>query len=1011
MFKLAGQGADTVSDARRVLQLKVWRVKPSRFSRKARWALLAAALIFFAAFLEMRISWIQSRALAAVTRRLSFQLMAGASPSILSSANGPYDRNLGYAKLPQFLERLRAEQFDVKAQARTSDLARRLSEYSLFPVYKEKSQAGLLVLDSRGETLLARKYPQRVYERFEDIPPLVVQSLLFIENRELLEERANTRNPAVEWDRLANAVVDLGIRQVNRGHPISGGSTLATQLEKVRHSPEGATSSLEEKARQMATASLRSYLSGEDTRDARKRIVVDYLNSLPLASLPGYGEVIGFGDGLWAWFDADFRKINQLLQRPNESSAGQQELKEMALAYRQVLNMLLAIKKPSDYLLHDPVALELRVDKFAYLLEEAGVIGPRFRDALLLVRPTRRYRLYDTGTPDYVGQKAVDAVRNDLIRMLGVGGNYELNRLDLTVKSTLDGQAGAAVSDVLKQLADPAYAVAAGVTGGRLLDPDDLKGVIYSFTLFERKQGANVLRVQVDNYDQPMNVNQDTKLELGSTAKLRTLVTYLETVAELHVKPLVMNPQDRLGQWAVEYKAAASDPSLAAMLEAAMNRTYSASPGESFFTGGGLHQFENFDSKDNGRILTVREAFQRSVNLVFIRVMRDLVNHNLYRKPGTSQGILEDEQDPRRTAYLERFADMEGKEFLRKFYGKYKGLAPDESLRAMLEGRSVTPKRLAVIYRTVLPQASLEEFAAFLDSEALVRSLSSGAIADLYDAYAPERFNLNDRGYLARVHPLELWLAAYLRSHPSADLAEVFTASARERQEIYGWLFKRGKKHGQDIRIRTLLEKEAFEEIHRAWKKLGYPFPTLVPSYATAIGSSGDNPAALAELVGILVNDGMRYRSTRIQELHFASKTPFETLMERRAGAGERVLAAEVAGRVKQEMLGVVEKGTARRAFGSVVLSDGRTLPVGGKTGTGDNRIRTYASRGWEIESKAINRTASFIFFIGDRYFGTVMAYVPGSEAEGYSFTSALPVQVFTKLMPGIRPVLEATPN
>ena len=48
--------------------------------------------------------------------------------------------------------------------------------------------------------------------------------------------------------------------------------------------------------------------------------------------------------------------------------------------------------------------------------------------------------------------------------------------------------------------------------------------------------------------------------------------------------------------------------------------------------------------------------------------------------------------------------------------------------------------------------------------------------------------------------------------------------------------FKSGRKHAQDIRIRTLLEIDVFQEIHAGWQRLGYPFPPLVPSYATALG-------------------------------------------------------------------------------------------------------------------------------------------------------------------------------
>ena len=46
----------------------------------------------------------------------------------------------------------------------------------------------------------------------------------------------------------------------------------------------------------------------------------------------------------------------------------------------------------------------------------------------------------------------------------------------------------------------------------------------------------NYLRVQTDNLAQPFDINEGAKLDLGSTAKLRTLITYLEIVAELHAR-------------------------------------------------------------------------------------------------------------------------------------------------------------------------------------------------------------------------------------------------------------------------------------------------------------------------------------------------------------------------------------------------------------------------------------------------------------------------------------------
>ena len=105
------------------------------------------------------------------------------------------------------------------------------------------------------------------------------------------------------------------------------------------------------------------------------------------------------------------------------------------------------------------------------------------------------------------------------------------------------------------------------------------------------------------------------------------------------------------------------------------------------------------------------------------------------------------------------------------------------------------------------------------------------------------RDDLPDQGYIAKVHPLDLWLLGYLLKNPGASLTEMVNASRFERQEVYSWLFKSRHQGARDSRIRTMVEIEAFLDIHQRWKRVGYPFDHLVPSLATAIGSSGDRPA------------------------------------------------------------------------------------------------------------------------------------------------------------------------
>jgi len=101
-------------------------------------------------------------------------------------------------------------------------------------------------------------------------------------------------------------------------------------------------------------------------------------------------------------------------------------------------------------------------------------------------------------------------------------------------------------------------------------------------------------------------------------------------------------------------------------------------------------------------------------------------------------------------------------------------------------------------------------------------------------------------------------------------------------------------------------------------------------------------------------------------------------------------------------MAAVVESGTARRLNGVFRLSDGKLVTVGGKTGSGDNRIETFNRWGNVTSSRATNRTAAFVFYIGNRYFGVITAYVQGREAEKYHFTSSLPVTILKLLAPTI---------
>ena len=709
--------------------------------------------------------------------------------------------------------------------------------------------------------------------------------------------------------------------------------------------------------------------------------------------------------------------MNRTLSRIDEHAKADIK-KPRRVPFRQVLSLLIAQRRPTYYLGsggHDDLA-EL-TDSYLRLLASAGIISENLRDAALEIALELREGTSGPPRAEVRSWKAANAVRYKLVSLLDTPRLYDIDRLDLTAKSTLDGRMQDAATAMLQQLRDPPYVKSAKLQEARLLAGGDPAAVLYSFTLYERGQTTNVVRVQTDSFGQPFDTNEGAKLELGSTAKLRTLTTYLDIIATLHehysgkernaLRAEPVHRKDTLTRWAIDYLLNARDTSLGAMLEAAMERRYSANPGESFFTGGGVHTFSNFKREDDGKAPSVREALRDSVNLAFVRVMRDIVHHHMYRSPESPARLLEDEGAPKRESYLARFADREGSGFVRTYYRKYRGLSQERALESLLNGVRPTPVRLTVVFRSVKPEARIEEFRQFLRQRLPSSQLPDTAINDLYQRYSPKQFNLQDRGYLARVHPLELWLVGYLRHHPDATIKEVISAGAKERREVYAWLFKTHAKAAQDKRIAMLIEIEAFTEIHNQWKRVGYPFGSLVPSYATAIGVSGDRPAALAELMGIILNGGMRLPTSRVEELHFAAGTPYETIVGPDMASPEQVMAPEVAATLKRALLSVVEAGTARRVHGAFMFPDKTQLVVGGKTGTGDNRVEVYGAHGQLIQSKAVNRTATFAFFLGDRYFGVITAYVPAPLAQNYNFTSALPVQILKNLAPQLMPHLD----
>ncbi|MGD9849694.1 MAG: transglycosylase domain-containing protein [Nitrospirales bacterium] len=961
--------------------------------------------------LELQTSWLQAKIFHHLSSTLTYRLVTGPANSIAPASSGPLDERQGYNRLPVILKTLQRNGFVIQAQAQASPGLMKLATFDLPVVYQEKAQSGLLLMDQHDLPLYRFITPNKVFSEFESIPPLLVKTLLFIENRELLDPCCPYANPALEWDRLGQAFISQGIRVVQGEHHVPGASTLATQLEKFRHSPGGQTASIWEKARQVTAASLRIYQEDVRTLDAQKELILRYFNSFPMGAYPGVGEIHGFGDGLWIWYGTDLTTLQEHLSSSQSSDTRQLSL--AGIAYKKGLSLLLALRRPAYYL-HDINALNEKTNLYLRLLTEAGIVPSAFKDiglqTPLVFTPPIRIDFHEMQGED---SKATNFVRRQLQHLLGIPSLYDLDHLDMSVLTTLDHPLQTKAANLLNHLSDSTFIAHSELSKPHLLSQGNPDKIIYTMSMYERTPEGNFLRVQTDTLNQPLDMNQDSKTDLGSTAKLRTLVTYLEVIERLYqtyhslkgneLERIDNESLDPLTRWAMTYFRSSQNRTLADMLEAALERHYSASPNERFWTGGGLHTFANFNNTHDGRTFSVREAFHQSVNLVFVRLMRDLVQYYIHVRPGSSSLILSDGHHPLRHPYLLRFTRQEGRQFLHQFYEIHHGQTPDHTLHLLMKQTHLSSTRVGMIIHSVYPDIDTKNF-----SQQFTQWLPSSAnhpkkVHEFYQTLNPADWSLADRGYLARVHPLELFTVQFLAKHPQATKTELFQAAEPELMNVYAWLLAPHRKSAQDQRIRTMLEQDAFQDIHRDWQRLGYPFASLVPSLATSIGSSADRPSALARLMGILANDGKALPDILIQRVHFAQDTPFETILAPKISSPTQVLHPIIAQLVKRELIGVVNEGTAGRVKNILKINHEHSIAIGGKTGTGDHRQKQFAAGHRLVESQPVSRTATFVFLIENRFYGTITAQVLGPDSGKYDFTSSLPVNIFRLFAPHLK--------
>ena len=148
-------------------------------------------------------------------------------------------------------------------------------------------------------------------------------------------------------------------------------------------------------------------------------VILSYLNSVPLAGIRDYGEVIGLGDSLWAWYGADFKRVMSLL-RDRSPYTDRGSPGEKALALKQVLSLFIAHKRPTYYLRKDTDSLSRACDKYLHLLAEEGILS-RELEKLAMEAPLSCVSSPPLPAPQsLVKTKATNAVRIPLMNFLGM---------------------------------------------------------------------------------------------------------------------------------------------------------------------------------------------------------------------------------------------------------------------------------------------------------------------------------------------------------------------------------------------------------------------------------------------------------------------------------------------------------------------------------------------------------------------------------------------------------------
>lgn len=887
---------------------------------------------------EVRTSALQSMVGVRLSQAVvtEHRLSPPSSTPLFDGPDGPWDRARGYAARSIIVERLQGQGFEVVALARPHEVGRS-SELAgwTYPIFEMQPRAGLHITDRAGRTLERWRYPEVVWEQ---PPSLALHAARLLENRALAERPHPFTNPAVDWTRLGVATLSQVRARLGSDAPAIGGSTLAVQMEKFRHSPGGRTSDSSEKARQMLTAWLRTYHHGRDADAWAEQIAIDWINSVPLGHRTGYGPVQGVFEGMWAWFGRPPEVVAQALE-PGDDDALRAQVE------RELLALIIAQQRPARYLPAGIDALERRVDALINALVDEGYMS---RDwGHVIASRSLRVASPPSKGPEERGSPHLSALA---VRQWGTLSGEEralMRQRHARVTATYD----AALQEALRREIEAARPPART-----------------SVTIFARSAGRLEPRAIVDTEPRVVDLSTEGRVDLGSTSKLRVLISYLSAIEQAYEAQRAGRPaaQDSLSRFVARELAADPGLSVSQLLERALQRPVSADPNEVFYTGGGPHEFQNVNPEHDARYFNVASAFVASANLPFVRLLDEVVAYHAHRIYGAPIEAVVAGEHPRFEELRERHLQMSAERLVRDAYFRHhRSDLPTMATRAMA-GLEPTEARCARLRRAIGPAATLGDEHPCTDVDL---DATTDAEIDPWDAQ----------------DPLELAAIAALVEDPEASLTDVMLATAESRGAARDWIAAQASTLDTRRGVHYAIEEEVFAELQQEWARAGYPFERLTPSLATALGSSGDRPASLARLVAAVREGGLVPVLSHVKLVRLFEGTPYETWLRPAEAQPVRAFGPEVAGAVERLLVRVAERGTGHASQGPWQTEAG-SWEVGGKTGTSDHVLLVRDRSGRIIERRTVARSGAWVFFAGPCVVGTVVMFEQGEDAATHHF-------------------------